>query len=57
MATWVEAALDEEELLLARIAEASGAGMDPAAIARFLRVPVGLVLDVLRPPRPGGAAP
>ncbi len=51
----VEAALDEEERLLARIAEAAGAGLDATRIARYLGVSVGLVCDVLH--RPQGVLP
>ncbi len=45
---WAAAALEGEELLLARIAELAGVGLDAAAIARRLHVGIGLVLEVLR---------
>ncbi len=49
---WIQAAIEQEEKLLARIAEAYGAGMNGAQIARYLGVPAGLVADVLRCRRP-----
>jgi hypothetical protein len=48
LTSWSEAALEEEEALLAEIADLYGMGLDDEEIARTLRVSLGLVRDVLR---------
>jgi DNA-binding NarL/FixJ family response regulator len=48
--SWSEAALDEEEEILAEIAELYGMGLDDDEIARTLHISLGLVRDVLREP-------
>lgn len=49
--------LEREEILLAKLAELAGSGMDERGIARCLGISIGLVRDILRSPRSGGIPP